>query len=222
MGGLDAGRPGRVRMKRILAVGWVVGMAAAVLAAATAPEKVRVTATKKTAASRKGPQQSLPNVSGRVEEDEVFYRFELQRVALDVPEDLRIQYMVVVQGAGGQIRAGAAKEEEVVLEGLRPVAVESDTVTLKKIEWNRAGFGTGELKEKLHGWAVRVTDGKGTILAEKFQPKDLESQMDRLLEQWKKTGGEPPERSPRPVVVAPDSSPRVVPVRPAVRPRPRR
>ena len=209
-------------MKRILAVGLGMAVAVTAMAAPATPEKVKVTATKKTAASRKGPQQSLPNVSGRVEEDEVFYRFELQRVALDVPEDLRIQYMVVVQGAGGQLRAGAAKEEEVVLEGLRPVAVESETVALKKVEWNRSGFGTGELKEKLHGWAVRVTDGKGTILAEKFQPKDLESQMDRLLEQWKKTGGEPPDRPQRPIVVAPDNSPRVVPVRPAVRPRPRR
>ncbi len=200
----------------------VAAMVGPVLAAPPMPEKVRVTATKKTAASRKGPQQSLPNVSGRIEEDEVFYRFELQRVALDVPEDLRIQYMVVVEGAGGQLRAGAVKEEEVVLEGLRPVAVESETVTLRKLEWNRAGLGTGELKEKLHGWAVRVTDGKGAILAERFQPKDLESQRDRLLEQWRKTGGEPPDRPQRPIVVAPDNPPRVVPVRPAVRPRPRR
>lgn len=209
-------------MKTILTVGLAVAVTVGALAAPPAPEKVKVTATKKTTASRKGPQQSLPNVSGRVEEDEVFYRFELQRVALDVPQDLRIQYMIVIQGGGGQLRAGAAKEEEVVLEGLRPVAVESETVTLKKVEWNRAGLGTGEIKEKLYGWAVRVTDGKGAILAEKFQPKDLETQMDRLLEQWKKTGGAPPERPERPIVVAPDNNPRVVPVRPAVRPRPRR
>ncbi|MBM4156123.1 MAG: hypothetical protein FJ221_14030 [Lentisphaerae bacterium] len=200
----------------------VAAMTVPAMAAPSMPEKVRVTATKKTAASRKGPQQSLPNVSGRVEEDEVFYRFELQRIAMDVPQDLRIQYMVVVQDAAGQLRAGAAKEEEVVLEALRPVAVESETVTLKKIEWNRAGLGTGALKEKLYGWAVRVTDGKGTILTEKFQPKDLETQMDRLLEQWRKTGGEAPARPLRPAVVAPDPSPRVLPARPAGGPRPRR
>ena len=205
------------RMKTGLAILLLATLAVAAIAASPAPEKVRVTATKKTAASHKGPQQSLPNVSGRVEEDEVFYRFELQRVALDVPEDLRIQYMVVVQAAGGQLRAGIVKEEEVVLRGPTPVAVESGSVTLRKIEWNRSGLGTGELKEKLYGWVVRVTDGKGAILAEKYQPKDLESQMDRLLEQWKKTGGRPPGDEKPSVLVVPGNDTRVVPGRPALR-----
>ncbi len=195
-------------------------------AAPPAPEKVKVTATKKTASSRKGPQQSLPNVSGRVEEDEVFYRFDIQRVALDTPEDLRIQYMVVVQGAGGQLRAGTAKEEELVLSGPAPVPVESEMVTLRKVAWNRSGVGSGELKEKLYGWAVRVMDGKGAILAEKFQPKDLEGQIDRLLDEWKKTGGKPPDGSRMPLIVLPDDNKANPPARPAVRvparPRPRR
>jgi hypothetical protein len=212
----------KTRWAAILAV----TMAVSAFAAPSMPEKVRITATKKTAASHKGPQQSLPNASGRVEEDEVLYRFELQRAALDVPEDLRIQYMLVVQGAGGQLRPGVVKEEEVVLAGPRPVTVESDPVTLRKIEWNRSGLGTGELKETLHGWAVRVMDGKGAILAEKFQPKDLESQIDRLREQWRKSGGQPAEGSKPAVLVVPEDNPRVVPVRPgtrpSVRPRPRR
>jgi len=167
----------------------VAAVTAARAAAPSGPEKVRVTATRKTAASRSGPHQNLPEVSGRVEQDDVYYRFEIKRLAPDVGENLRVSYMVVVQGALGNLRPAAVKEEEVVLSGLKPAVVETDPVTLQRLQWNRSGVGTGELREQVYGWAIRVTDEKGTILLEKYQPKDLETQYDRLLERWQKEAG---------------------------------
>lgn len=160
-----------------------------------APERVRITATKKTEAARHGAQVNLPNAVRRFNEDDVFYRFEVQRVALDVPEDLRIRYMVVVEGMAGRLRVGAAKEEELVLSGMTPVPVDTEPVTLSSMEWNRGRRGgSGETKEKLYGWSVRVLDAKGAVVAEKFQPKDLETQAEKLMTQWKEDAEKPPRR----------------------------
>lgn len=153
------------------------------------PEKLRVSATRKTVASRQGPTQQLPQVSGRVDENEVVYRFEIQRVTPDVPENLRVWYLVVVQGALGNLRAGTMKEEEIVISGPRPVTLETEPVTLRRIEWNRGGPGSGELREKAYGWAIRITDLEGRILLEKCQPKDIEPQLERLM---KEAGKETP------------------------------
>ncbi|OQW94784.1 MAG: hypothetical protein BWK77_08565 [Verrucomicrobia bacterium A1] len=177
----------------VAGLGMVVATESAPPATPPAPEKVRISATKKTEAARHGAQKSLPNASRRVDEDDMFYRFEVQRVALDVPEDLRIRYMVVVEGLGGRLRIGATKEEELVLSGMTPVPVDSDPVTLRSIEWNRGRRGgSGENKEKLYGWSVRVLDAKGGVVAEKFQPKDLEAQAEKLVKQWKEDEGKPP------------------------------
>lgn len=178
----------------LLAAGF--GMAilteAAPTAAPPAPERIRISATKKTEAARRGPKKNLPN-AWRVSEDDVFYRFEIQRVALDVPEDLRIQYMVVVEGLRGRLRVGTAKEEELVLSGMTPVPVESDPVTLMSVDWRRGRRGgSGDAKEKLYGWSVRVLDAKGVVVAEKFQPKDLETQAEKLMAQWKEDAAKPP------------------------------
>lgn len=148
---------------------------------ASQPEKLRVSATRKTVASRQGPTQQLPHASGRVDENEVVYRFEIQRVTLDVPDDLRVRYLVVIQGALGNLRAGAMKEEELVLSGSRPVTFETEPVTLRRVEWNRGGPGSGELRETAYGWAIRITDPEGRILLEKCQPKDIEPQLERLM-----------------------------------------
>ncbi|MCX7818165.1 MAG: hypothetical protein N2652_02995 [Kiritimatiellae bacterium] len=162
----------------------LLGVAIATSArAAPALEKVRVSATRKTIASRKGPSQQLAQVSGRVDEDEVVYRFEIQRLAPDVPENLRVRYLVVIQGATGSLRPGVMKEEEIVLAGATPATFETEPVTLRRIEWNRSGPGSGELREKAYGWAIRVTDEQGRILLEKCQPKDIEPQLERLMKE---------------------------------------
>lgn len=197
----ERGERRKIRMKTTLAMlvaglGMVVATETASMAAPPALERVRISATKKTEAARHGGQVNLPNASRRVDEDDVFYRFEIQRVALDVPADLRIQYMVVVEGMAGRLRVGATKEEELVLHGMTPVPVDSDPVTLRSIEWNRGRRGgSGENKEKLYGWSVRLTDAKGVVVAEKFQPKDLETQAETLMKQWKEDDG----KSPRPL-----------------------
>ncbi|HPQ17593.1 MAG TPA: hypothetical protein PLP04_20365 [Bryobacteraceae bacterium] len=159
--------------------------------AAPPAEPLRVSATRKTVASRQGPAQKLPHVSGRIDENEVVYRFEVQRLKPDVPEHLRVKYLIVIQGALGNLRAGTMKEEEIVVSGSRPATFETEPVTLRRIEWNRGGPGSGELREKAYGWAIRITDLEGRILLEKCQPKDIESQLDRLM---KEAGRDDPPR----------------------------
>lgn len=172
---------------RRVVVWWAAGMLLAtssVLAAAPAGiDQYRITATKKTAASRKGPSQNLPNLKARIDEDEVYYRFEFQRATPDAPTCIRVVYMIVVQGAFGQLRPGLVKEEEVSLEGVAPGVVETEPVALHRIEWNPSGAGSGALRERVYGWAVRIKDDAGRILLEKFQPRDIETKFEKMLEE---------------------------------------
>ncbi len=179
-----------------LAAALILWLAAEPARPASQPEKLRVSATRKTVASRQGPRQQLPHASGRVDENEVVYRFEIQRVTPDVPDDLRVRYLVVIQGALGNLRAGTMKEEELVLSGSRPVTFETEPVTLRRVEWNRTGPGSGELRETAYGWAIRITDPEGRILLEKCQPKDIEPQLERLMNEARRAAP-PPMRPAR-------------------------
>lgn len=178
--------------------GWAAVWLAESAFASPQREKLRVSATRKTVASRQGPTQQLPRASGRVDEHEVIYRFEIQRLTPDVPENLRVRYLVVIQGPMGNLRAGTMKEEEIVLSGPRPTTFETEPVTLRRIEWNRGGPGSGELRDKVYGWAIRITDLEGRILLEQCQPKDIDAQLDRLVKEATSGTATPrslPERS---------------------------
>jgi len=169
----------------IVAVGWSV--ARGMPSSGAEPAKLRVSVTRKTVVDRKGGEQRLPGARGRMNTQEVVYRFEFAKAAPDVPDELRVTYMVVVQGWRGELKPGAVKEEELVFERGRPAVVESEPVQLNVLEWNvPRGGGSGELRDRVYGWAVRVKDSQGRILFEKCQPNDLETVWLRLLEEWQK------------------------------------
>jgi hypothetical protein len=191
-----------------------------------AQDPMRISVTRKTAASRKGDQQSLPRGSAQVSETDSFYRFEIRRVRLDVPEDLRIRHMTIVQLPNGSLRAAAVKEEEFVLAGPTAAVVDAEPVTLRTVHWTAGPPGyrsSGDLKEKLYGWHARILDDNGNILMEKCHPKDVETQAERLAGEWERDaargdiGGPGPMRRP-PFGDDPDAPP---PRRPGFPFRPR-
>ena len=185
---------------------WTAGAGRAappVAAGRAAPERLRITVTKKTADQRAGPNQQVGHASARAHEAEMLYRLEFQRLVPSVPENLTVEWLIVVQGAGGNLRPGAHGTDEIVLPPGRTAAMDTKPVTLKGWEWTAGAWhGSGAIREDLYGYAIRVRDDRGTLVGEKYVPKDVEKRADALIEElqkqdnWKKVWdniGKPPQ-----------------------------
>ena len=178
-------------MKRILCGAAALLCAAAVAAPAAGIEKVRITAAKKTESQRRGAEQTVGTARGNTKQSDLFYRFEIQRIAVDVPENLVCEYLVAVKTAAGVLYPGATKSEEFVLTGAQPAVIDTETIPLKSVEWQNAGIGRGggRIAEDIDGWVVRVRDEKGNLVAEKAQPKDLGEKWDAIIAEGRKREG---------------------------------
>lgn len=202
-------------MKTFYGIAAALILCAALAAPAATIERVRISGTKKSGAPSRGPAQQTTVSTANVKQSESYYRFEIQRAALDVPENLVCEYMVVVQTANGHLYPGATKTEEFVLTAAQAAVIESEPVTLRALEWQNQGImrGGGKVSEEVYGWIVRVKDEKGTLVGEKSQPKDLAVKWDALVEEGTKQerakdffnamAGKKGENKNGPVVVAP-------------------
>ena len=162
-------------------------IAAAAGGAGPAPDKVRITATRKTADQKAGGVRRTADAQGRSTEEQVFYRFELTRIVPSAPAELVADWLIVIEGPAGGLHPGIAGRDEVVLDLGKPVVLETQPVAVKGLQWNVGGFGhTGGIRESVYGYAIRLLDQKGNLVAEKYQPRNLEQRTEALGEEWNK------------------------------------
>ena len=174
------------------------------IAATGTIEKVKISVTQKTGDRRKSSAQARVRKVTQSKETETYFTIELQRMTPDTPDEVAVEYLAVIEDARGRLRPDLKGEETVKLPLGRAMEIETESVTLKTVEWTggtRAAPRGGAAGESVYGYIVRVRAPDGTLLAEKIQPRDLERKADDLFQQAEKNasrkeGGQPPPGGP--------------------------
>ncbi len=175
----------------------------ALLPGARAADPIVITATKKTVSSTKGSEQSLPRGQSRATEKLIVYRFELQPVlALGLPE-VEVEWMVIIEMAGGMFAPATMGQKGVAIPLGRPVTIETEPVKLIGREW-RGGPLPGTVEDKIAGYGVRVLAPDGAVLAEKYDPSSVKYRVDwKQLQAPKGIGLRNPRRLQQPSAADP-------------------
>lgn len=150
-----------------------VAVALAAIQPAAALDKVRISATKKTLDKRESDNQKLPHGSTSLTEKQVIYSFSLQRMTPDVPETPTVSWIVMKERMDGRLVEAARGEAVVSLPLGRAVTTESSPVQLDEREWvgrKHAGSASSELA----GYGLRVLNSKGEVVAERYEPADMQ------------------------------------------------
>lgn len=158
-------------MKPILLVALALVLTAAGPAAAL--DKVRITAAKKTLDKRESSGQKLPHGQTSLTEKQVIYNFSLQRMSPDVPEMSTISWILMKERIDGRLVEAARGESVVALPLGRAVTVESAPVQLDEREWS-GRHRSGSVSSDLAGYGLRVMNSKGEVLAERYDPADMQ------------------------------------------------
>lgn len=165
-----------------------------VCAVATAPssavaqgvEPYRIQVTRRTESQRKGDVRRLPlrNARVRPSSSDVYFSIELRRMTPSAPEEVTLETLIVLETPMGRIFPGGYSRESVQLPLGIATTLETDSVVLESFEWRNRGGGDGVVGTKLLGYAVRLLDAEGNVLAARYQPKEIEKDTDRLIEEW--------------------------------------
>ena len=149
----------------------------AVLFAAVQPaaalDKVRISATKKTLDKRESDSKKLPRGSTSLTEKQVIYTFSLQRMTPDVPETPTVSWIVMKERMDGRLVEAARGEAVVNLPLGRLVTTESSPVQLDEREWIGRKHA-GSVSSELAGYGLRVLNSKGEVVAERYEPTDMQ------------------------------------------------
>ncbi len=148
--------------------------------AALAADRITISATKKTVDELKGSEQDLPRGKSRSVEKQVIYRFDVQRAMALNYTALSVEWIVLVEGSGGNIFPGTMGRRNVEIPLGRGASVETDPVKLVGREW-RGGPSPGTVEDTIAGYGVRVLSPDGVLLAEKYDPASARSRIDWKL-----------------------------------------
>ena len=140
---------------------------------AAALDKVRITGTKKTLEKRESSNQKLPHGQTSLTEKQVIYAFSLQRMTPDVPEMCNVSWILMKEEMNGRLVEAARGESVVALPLGRAVNVDSAPVQLDEREWTGRHQG-GSVSSDLAGYGLRVLNSKGEVLAERYEPTDMQ------------------------------------------------
>lgn len=162
-----------LRLASILALAMVAG-------GARAADLVTITATKKTVDQIKGTEQDLPRGKSRATEKYILYRFDLQGASTKPLSDISVEWMILVEGAGGNVFPGTMGQKAVDLPFGQKVTLETATVKLLGREWH-GGPVPGTVEDTIAGYGVRVIAPDGTVLAEKYDPASAKMRVDWKL-----------------------------------------
>ncbi len=149
-----------------------------------AADQVAITMTKKTAQQSKGTQQEVPRGTTRAVEKEIVYVVEL-RSMIPHAADLTAEWVILVEMAGGRVAPGNSGSKSISLNFGQTLSFETGPVTLLSREWNTMRAG-GTVKDDVAGYGIRVVDSGGAVLAEKYEPLSIKSQIDWTLISGKK------------------------------------
>lgn len=140
---------------------------------ASALDKVRITGTKKTLAKRESSTQDLPRGQTSLTQKMMMYVFGLQRMATEVPEQSTVAWVLIKEQKDGRL-VEAARGESVVDPPLgREVTPDSPPVELEERDWS-GPRREGSVSSSLAGYGLRVVNGAGEVLAERYEPAEMQ------------------------------------------------
>ena len=147
-------------------VAWVVlllGLFGAAQALAGAGY-LTIKATKKTADTREGGNVTMgKNI--QLEERDVYYELDIRSMAA-TPQELRVDWVVLVKTIKGRLRTADRGEETITLKTGETKTLETSLITLRE----EAGPKGNGFKGKIEGVGVRVTDAEGAVVGELYEP----------------------------------------------------
>ncbi|HOW96425.1 MAG TPA: hypothetical protein P5567_12085 [Kiritimatiellia bacterium] len=153
-------------MKRPILCGLILGLLASV---ACARDNIEITATKKTLDARKGNEQDLWRGTSRSVEKQICYSIELKNWSPATPTDVKVEWLILVEGAGGRLFPGTFGSKSISLALGQPVVVETEAFKLEGREWT-GSLNPGTVEDDIAGYGIRVLSTDGTVLAEKYDP----------------------------------------------------
>ncbi len=173
---------------RLFALGGLLAAAAASpdLVRAQGIESYRIQVTRKTEGQRKGDVSRMPfrDAKMRPTSSDVYFSIELRRMTPDAPENVTVEALIALESPTGRVFPGGYSRESVKLPLGIATTLETDSVVLESVEW-RGRFGAdGAFGTKLLGYAVRILNAEGKVMAAKYQPREMEKDTERLIEEW--------------------------------------
>lgn len=168
------------------------------VSAALGREDIAITATKKTLDERKGGEQDLWRGTSRSLEKTIYYDIEITVWSPAVPLDVKVEWLILIEGAGGRLFPGTFGEKSIGLALGQPLTMPTEPVKLEGREWT-GGPNPGTVQDRVAGYAVRVLSTDGKVLAEKYEPVSVKGDADWSLLDEGRTGtrtGPPARRSP--------------------------
>lgn len=170
----------------------LLGLLSCLASTAGALDMIAISATKKTVDQVKGSEQDLPRGKSRATERLVMYRIDVRRMSPQVPENVVVEWMILVEAAAGRVLPGTMGSKTVQLPLGQSVSVDTDTVRLLGREW-RGGPVPGTVQDEIAGYGIRVLGPVGNVLAEKYDPSSAKNRVD-----WKLLRAPAPAVLPRP------------------------
>lgn len=140
---------------------------------ASALDKVRITGTKKTLAKRESSTQDLPRGQTSLTQKMMMYVFGLQRMATEVPEQSTVAWVLIKEQKDGRLVEAARGESVVDLPLGREVTLDSTPVELEERGWS-GPRREGSVSSSLAGYGLRVVNGAGEVLAERYEPAEMQ------------------------------------------------
>ncbi|MCF7837134.1 MAG: hypothetical protein K9N49_00730 [Candidatus Marinimicrobia bacterium] len=190
-----------------LCAGWLGGVSC-VLGA----EAYEIKGVRRTAGTQRGNVQSVGRMETRATEQSVYYEFSFRRLQAASPEQVTARWLLLLEASGGAVLPAVHARETVQLPLGQIVKVETEPVTLLGREFQ--GRRTGQVADQIAGYAVRLLDENGVVVAEKYEPKSQQRALEQALVE-----AERPKLPRAPDAPKPPLPPGGWPLR---RPRPRR
>ncbi len=144
------------------AMAWVV---LGTMVAVAQPGSITIKASKKSAGSRDGGNITAgKNI--RVSEHDIYYVFDFRSMSATPRENLRVEWVVLVETMKGKLRTASEGSETISLSSGQAATVETPLITLKA----ESGPKGKTFKGEIEGVGVRVTDAAGSLVGELYEP----------------------------------------------------
>ena len=183
-------------MKTIkLLTGICFALALTISALAAGPAgQFKISAQKKTIDKDKSASQELPRGSTRLEQKKIVYQFEIRNQSTAYADhELKVRWVVLLEGALGRTRMVAPGEKMVVLPFGRPVVVETDEILQSERTWEGPAGRSGEVGETIRGYGLQILAPDGDVLLDTCEPASVSEDVDwAALDKKQEAGQEKP------------------------------
>lgn len=161
---------------------------------------LEIDASRSTVERHRGAEQDVPRGTTRYTEQDIVYTFSVKPRSTRVPDEVLVEWAVLVEKPGGRIETVERGGKVLNVRLGRASTVAAEAVTLQGREYDMRR-GSGDVKDDVYGYGVRVLDADGNVLAEKYSRTGAQDTID-----WSVTAtpraddreGRAPHRRPRP------------------------